>query len=120
MLRTLTAAALCLISTSTAVASMMTRPEPDIMRFVIAKLNVSESKEASWGDDILGMDVLPDGQDASINFPDDADECSWDIQIWQYQDDGSEKAWYVNGVNLCGVYKVTFSTESGAVVYKTE
>ena len=71
----------------------------------VVTLNVSASNENSWGPDILGRDVLPNGQSADITFPHDTAQCMWDIKATY--DDGDTTD--MRGVNLCNVATVTLT-----------
>jgi hypothetical protein len=71
----------------------------------VMTLNVSPSNENSWGPDILGSDVLANGQSASVTFPRGEAQCSWDIKA-TYDDGDTTDA---RGVNLCQVATVTLT-----------
>lgn len=62
----------------------------------IDQLYVSVSGRPDWGQDILGRDVLPDGESTTINFT-GPDACFWDIRITDTS--GTSLAW--GGNNLC-------------------
>jgi len=72
---------------------------------VVVTLNVSPSNENSWGPDILGRDVLANGESAAITFPRGETQCSWDIKATY--DDGDTTD--MRGVNLCTVATVTLT-----------
>ena len=63
----------------------------------VMTLNVSPSNEDSWGPDILGSNVLSNGESASVTFPRAETQCQWDIRATY--DDGDTTD--VRGVNLC-------------------
>ena len=63
----------------------------------VMTLNVSPTSENSWGPDILGVDVLANGDSAEISFDRDQDECVWDIRVTY--EDGDTGDW--RGINLC-------------------
>lgn len=69
---------------------------------VLTTLNVSPSNEEQWGPDILGRDVLGDGESAAISFARGESQCEWDIRA-TYDDGGTTD---VRGVNLCEVASV--------------
>lgn len=69
---------------------------------VLTTLNVSASNENSWGPDILGRDVLANGESAEISFDRGETQCQWDIRA-TYDDGGTTDA---RGVNLCEVATV--------------
>lgn len=63
----------------------------------VITLNVSPTSEDSWGSDILGVDILPNGDSVEVTFDRDEDECTWDIRV-SYED-GDSGNW--RGINLC-------------------
>ena len=63
----------------------------------VMTLNVSPTSENSWGPDILGVDVLGNGESAEVSFDRDQDECVWDIRVTY--EDGDTGDW--RGINLC-------------------
>ena len=72
--------------------------------YELKALFVSPSKAESWGDDVLGQDVLEDGKRANIHFSPKAQTCKWDLKV-VYTDDDSNAIW--QGINLCEVDKIT-------------
>ena len=72
---------------------------------VVTTLNVSPSNEDHWGPDILGRDVLANGESASITFPRAETQCQWDIKA-TYDDGDTTDA---RGVNLCELTTVTLT-----------
>lgn len=72
---------------------------------VVTTLNVSPSNEDSWGPDILGRDVLANGETAQITFPRGETQCQWDIRA-TYDDGDTTDA---RGVNLCELTTVTLT-----------
>lgn len=72
---------------------------------VLTTLNVSASNENAWGPDILGRDVLANGESAEISFDRGETQCQWDIRA-TYDDGGTTDA---RGVNLCEVATVNLT-----------
>ncbi len=70
-------------------------------------LNVSPSNEDAWGPDILGRDVLANGEQAEIQFARNQDQCRWDIRV-TYESGGTGD-W--RGINLCETVTVTLTGE---------
>ena len=58
----------------------------------------------SWEEDILGSEVLPNGQSANINFDDGTGSCMFDMKA-EFRD-GRETV--INNVNVCTAAAVTF------------
>ena len=71
----------------------------------IVTLNVSPNASNEWGPDILGRDVLANGESAEVTFDRDEDHCRWDIRVTY--DDGTEND--ERGINLCETTDVTFT-----------
>lgn len=74
---------------------------------VVVTLNVSPSNENSWGPDILGRDVLANGESAEITFPRAETQCLWDIKATYDDGDTTDE----RGVNLCELTTVNLTAE---------
>jgi hypothetical protein len=74
---------------------------------VVVTLNVSPSNEDTWGEDILGRDVLANGESAQITFARAETQCLWDIRA-TYDDGDTTDA---RGVNLCELTTVNLTAE---------
>lgn len=71
----------------------------------VMTLNVSPTTDQNWGPDILGRDVLANGESAEIEFARADDQCEWDIRV-TYDDNDSS---VMEGVNLCETTTVTLT-----------
>jgi hypothetical protein len=71
----------------------------------VMTLNVSPSDENTWGPDILGIDVLGNGEQADVTFDNSEDRCEWDIRVTY--EDGDTGDW--RGINLCETTTVELS-----------
>ncbi|MDB5098671.1 MAG: uncharacterized protein JWM80_3092 [Cyanobacteria bacterium RYN_339] len=81
----------------------------------ITHVYVSESDNPKWENDVLGKDVLENGDSWDIKFTGYGDAvCKFDIKI-KTQDDAE---WIVEGVNLCEMQDIKFSMEGGKVVFE--
>ena len=69
----------------------------------VMTLQVSPTGESSWGPDILGRDVLANGESAPIVFDRDESRCYWDIR--STAEGGVELD--MRNVNLCETSSVT-------------
>lgn len=80
--------------------------------YAISELYVSPSASSNWDEDILGRDVLPEGDQTDITFDRGEDTCIWDLKV-VYDDDGSSAEW--GGLDLCSISVVTlrYSRASG-------
>ena len=75
---------------------------------------VGASTEEEWGEDILGTEVLANGEESEIDFSETADEgCEFDVKIVE----NNGKAWTVMNVDLCETSSITFKKQGGKVVY---
>ena len=73
--------------------------------YALTELYVSPSHKDSWGDDILGFDVLLDGEAAAITIADGRATCVYDVRF--VADDGSmlEEV----GLDLCAAPSYTLA-----------
>lgn len=71
----------------------------------VMTLNVSPSDETNWGPDILGVEILANGESAEITFDRDEERCLWDIRVTY--DDGDMNDW--RQVNLCESTTITLT-----------
>jgi hypothetical protein len=71
----------------------------------IVTLNVSAHSDDHWGPDILGRDVLNNGEQTDITFDRNEDQCSWDIKVTY--DDGTAND--LRAVDLCHTTEVEFT-----------
>jgi hypothetical protein len=72
---------------------------------VVMTLNVSPTGDDEWGPDILGVDVLANGESADISFDRDEDKCHWDLRVTY--EDGDTGDW--RNINLCETTEVELS-----------
>lgn len=72
---------------------------------VVTTLNVSPTGDDQWGPDILGREVLANGESAQISFERGETQCAWDIKA-TYDDGDTTDA---RNVNLCEVATVTLT-----------
>jgi hypothetical protein len=69
----------------------------------IDEVYVAPTKSDDWEEDVLGLDVLGDGEEVAITFSPKESVCHYDIRIvW---DDKSEADW--RDFNLCEVSRIT-------------
>jgi len=71
----------------------------------VITLQVSASNDTNWGPDILGSQVLPNGQSADVSFDRDETSCLWDMRATF--DDGTTGDW--RQINLCEVATVNLT-----------
>ena len=68
--------------------------------YTISELYVSPTRTTDWEEDILGRDVLSNGDRTDITFSRSEDTCLWDLKV-VYSDDDSSAEW--SAINLCEV-----------------
>lgn len=65
--------------------------------YTISEIYISPSDTNDWEEDVLDIDILPDGNDVRIDFRRAADTCDWDLKV--VYDDGDEAVW--DNLDLC-------------------
>lgn len=72
--------------------------------YTLSELYVSPSNAEDWQDDVLGQDILEDGQSVDITFQRATKTCKWDLKV-VYEDDDSSAVW--SKIDLCSVSRIT-------------
>ena len=75
----------------------------------IVEFYCSATTTNNWEEDILGVDILEDGDDVNIAFSHDEEACDWDFMI--VDEDGDKIYW--TGIDLCETESVTLYYEDG-------
>jgi len=70
----------------------------------ISNVYVSPTKSDDWEEDVLGQDMLQDGERVTIRFKRATRTCKWDLKV-VYDDDDSTAVW--SNIDLCSVARVT-------------
>lgn len=70
--------------------------------YTIASVYVSAAKTTDWEDDVMGKDVLEDGESVDISFPKRASACKYDLKV--IYDDKDEAEW--GNLDLCTISTV--------------
>ncbi|MEW6256668.1 MAG: argininosuccinate lyase [Pseudomonadota bacterium] len=70
----------------------------------ISHVYVSPTKSNDWEEDVLGKDILEDGDSWDIEFERGDKTCKWDLKV-VYADDNSAAYW--RNIDLCTVEKIT-------------
>ena len=73
--------------------------------FTVMTLQVSPVDESQWGPDILGAQVIPNGETAAVTFERGENQCNWDIRVTYDDGDSNE----LRAVNLCEIGTVTLN-----------
>lgn len=71
--------------------------------YALKHIYVSESANEKWDEDILGRDVLEDGEEFELSFDKAEKTCKWDMKV--IYDDGESAVW--QNLNLCKISKLT-------------
>jgi hypothetical protein len=75
----------------------------------IAKIHVSPHDKKSWGEDIMGKDVVADGESVDIKFHSAEEAEFWDLKI--VDKEGTEVVW--GNLNLLKISKLTITIKDG-------
>ena len=71
--------------------------------YALKHIYVSESDNNKWDEDVLGRDVLEDGESFELAFDKAENTCNWDMKV--IYDDGESAVW--QNLNLCKIAKLT-------------
>ena len=73
----------------------------------INELYVSPSDDDEWGEDILGQDILKNGEKVEIEFARKEKTCKWDLKVIDEDDDPI--VW--EAIDLCKASEITLKYE---------
>lgn len=73
----------------------------------INEVYLSPTNDDEWGEDVMGRDVLKNGEKVDITFASSETECNWDLKIVDADDDDVE--W--TKLNLCTANEITLMYE---------
>ncbi|MBF0500194.1 MAG: argininosuccinate lyase [Candidatus Riflebacteria bacterium] len=85
--------------------------------YVLDKVFVSPTKAEEWGEDIMGQDVLNDGDQVKIKFHPKAATGLYDLKV-VYKDDNSSAVWV--GYDLSKITKITIHYDKAKDVTTAE
>lgn len=71
--------------------------------YTIDRVYVSAAKTDDWEEDVMGRDILGDGESVDIEFAASEGACRFDLKV--VYDDKEEAIW--EGLNLCSISTVT-------------
>jgi hypothetical protein len=71
----------------------------------IDELHITPSESETWGEDILGVDILMHGESATITIADGHDSCSYDMRFVLH--DGSTVE--LENLDVCETHTVEFN-----------
>ncbi|MDZ4319513.1 MAG: argininosuccinate lyase [Phenylobacterium sp.] len=86
--------------------------------YTIEQVYVAPSRSDDWEEDVMGADVLADGEAVDIVFDAAEGACSFDLKV--VYDDGEEAVW--SRLDLCSISSVSISYDraSGRTWAETE
>ncbi|MGQ3017804.1 argininosuccinate lyase [Phenylobacterium sp.] len=86
--------------------------------YTIEQVYVAPSRSDNWEEDVMGADVLSDGEAVDIVFDAAEGECNFDLKV--VYDDGEEAVW--SRLDLCTISSVAISYDraSGRTWAETE
>ena len=74
----------------------------------IMEVYLSPTSDDQWGEDVMGRDILEDGEKVDIKFSSEETECNWDMKVIDEDDD--EIVW--TKLNLCTANEITVMWEN--------
>lgn len=105
--------ALSVAASMTAVSARATSQDLDFVLvnktgLTIESVFVSPAKDDEWGEDVMGKDVLANGESVKITFSPKEKECVWDLKIVDSDKDKVEWTEF----NLCKADEITLKYEN--------
>ncbi len=73
----------------------------------INEVYLSPTNDDEWGEDVMGKDVLANGEKVDITFSSSETECNWDLKI--VDEDKDDVEW--TKLNLCTANEITLMYE---------
>jgi len=74
----------------------------------IDEFYVSPTTTNDWEEDVLGVDVLKNGEHVTIKFSRDTTACQWDLKI--VDEEGDAVVW--TNINLCKAEEITLAYQN--------
>lgn len=97
------------MSGTAAVAGMQDFVLVNATGYTISEVYVSPVSTADWEEDVMGRDVLGDGENVTIHFSPQDRVCHYDLKVvW---DDGDEATW--DDFDLCTLSVITLHWDNG-------
>ena len=86
--------------------------------YTIEQVYVAASRSDNWEEDVMGLDVLANGEEVDILFDAAEGECNFDLKV--VYDDGEEATW--SRLNLCAISTVSifYNRATGRTWAETE
>ena len=96
-------AALILMAAAPAVAGDQDFTLANGTGYTIEQVYVAASRSDNWEEDVMGRDVLADGEEVDILFDAAEGECNFDLKV--VYDDGEVATW--SRLNICAISTVS-------------
>ena len=112
LIKPLIAAALALVAVASVTVTAAQRRNLDFMLVNKTGLDINEvylspTSDSEWGEDVMGKDILANGEKVDITFSSAETECNWDLKIVDEDDD--DIIW--TKLNLCTANEITLLYE---------
>jgi hypothetical protein len=102
---------LTLVVLSTKISAQQSKQDFTLVNkigFTINNLYITPHDSNEWGEDILGKDAMPSGDELDIQFHPKENVCIWDLRI--EDKDGNYIEW--ENIDLCKWSKITLHYEN--------
>ncbi len=118
MIKTVLAAALLSLAAVPAAAGQQDFSLKNKTGYTIEKVYVSAASTDDWEEDVLGADVLSDGDAVEISFDRTETACKYDLKV--VYDDQEEAVWA--GLDLCTIsdVEISYNRKTGETWATTE
>jgi hypothetical protein len=112
LIKPLIAAALALVAVASVTVTAAQRRNLDFTLVNktgvdIMEVYLSPTSDNEWGEDVMGKDILANGEKVDITFSSAETECNWDLKIVDEDDD--DIIW--TKLNLCTANEITLMYE---------
>jgi len=112
LIKPLIAAALALVAVASVTVTTAQRRNLDFTLVNKTGLDINEvylspTSDSEWGEDVMGKDILANGEKVDITFSSAETECNWDLKVVDEDDD--DIIW--TKLNLCTANEITLLYE---------
>ena len=112
LIKPLIAAALALVAVASVTVTAAQRRNLDFTLVNKTGLDINEvylspTSDSEWGEDVMGKDILANGEKVDITFSSAETECNWDLKVVDEDDD--DIIW--TKLNLCTANEITLMYE---------
>lgn len=112
LIKPLLVAALALVAVASVTVTAAQRRNLDFTLVNKTGLDINEvylspTSDSEWGEDVMGKDILKNGEKVDITFSSAETDCNWDLKIVDEDDD--DIIW--TKLNLCTANEITLMYE---------